>query len=115
MPPPRVDGKDVPYETRLEHKRELCDLRRVPPDAKEPRLCRPPRNGIVGHLREPSDKVRIPPPAPRPPLRGDPAAVQPLHLLRCLTWGSGTSSRPTRACPSRGRRSISLVRGRWGG
>ncbi|NXI10251.1 NCK5L protein, partial [Irena cyanogastra] len=53
----RVDGKDVPYETRLEHKRELCDLRRVPPDAKEPRLCRPPRNGIVGHLREPSDKV----------------------------------------------------------
>ncbi|NXB27505.1 NCK5L protein, partial [Eulacestoma nigropectus] len=56
----RVDGKDVPYETRLEHKRELCDLRRVPPDAKEPRLCRPPRNGIVGHLREPSDKVRAP-------------------------------------------------------
>ncbi|NWT75505.1 NCK5L protein, partial [Prunella himalayana] len=54
----RVDGKDVPYETRLEHKRELCDLRRVPPDAKEPRLCRPPRNGIVGHLREPSDKLR---------------------------------------------------------
>ncbi|XP_064590845.1 nck-associated protein 5-like isoform X2 [Zonotrichia leucophrys gambelii] len=53
----RVDGKDVPYETRLEHKRELCDLRRVPPDAKEARLCRPPRNGIVGHLREPSDKV----------------------------------------------------------
>uniref|UniRef100_A0A8C5NJ86 NCK associated protein 5 like n=1 Tax=Junco hyemalis TaxID=40217 RepID=A0A8C5NJ86_JUNHY len=46
----RVDGKDVPYETRLEHKRELCDLRRVPPDAKETRLCRPPRNGIVGHL-----------------------------------------------------------------
>ncbi|NXP42692.1 NCK5L protein, partial [Leiothrix lutea] len=70
----RVDGKDVPYETRLEHKRELCDLRRVPPDAKEPRLCRPPRNGIVGHLREPSDKVRTPPVAPRPPLRGDPAA-----------------------------------------
>ncbi|XP_030822868.1 nck-associated protein 5-like [Camarhynchus parvulus] len=53
----RVDGKDVPYETRLEHKRELCELRRVPPDAKEPRLCRPPLNGIVGHLREPSDKV----------------------------------------------------------
>ncbi|XP_027763656.1 nck-associated protein 5-like [Empidonax traillii] len=53
----RVDGKDVPYETRLEHKRELCDLRRVPPDAKDPRLCRPPRNGIVGHLREPPDKV----------------------------------------------------------
>ncbi|NXU93101.1 NCK5L protein, partial [Xiphorhynchus elegans] len=57
----RVDGKDVPYETRLEHKRELCDLRRVPPDAKDPRLCRPPRNGIVGHLREPPDKVRTPP------------------------------------------------------
>ncbi|NXE70632.1 NCK5L protein, partial [Calcarius ornatus] len=56
----RVDGKDVPYETRLEHKRELCDLRRVPPDAKEARLCRPPRNGIVGHVREPSDKVRTP-------------------------------------------------------
>ncbi|XP_064899777.1 nck-associated protein 5-like isoform X2 [Columba livia] len=53
----RVDGKDVPYESRLEHKRELCDLRRVPPDAKDPRLCRPPRNGIVGHLREPPNKV----------------------------------------------------------
>ncbi|NXS55064.1 NCK5L protein, partial [Brachypteracias leptosomus] len=53
----RVDGKDAPYESRLEHKRDLCDLRRVPPDAKDPRLCRPPRNGIVGHLREPPDKV----------------------------------------------------------
>ncbi|XP_063997672.1 nck-associated protein 5-like [Pogoniulus pusillus] len=53
----RVDGKDVPYESRLEHKRELCELRRVPADAKDPRLCRPPRNGIVGHLREPPDKV----------------------------------------------------------
>ncbi|KAM9214615.1 LOW QUALITY PROTEIN: nck-associated protein 5-like [Leptosomus discolor] len=53
----RVDGKDVPYESRLEHKRELCDLRRSPPAAKDPRLCHPPRNGIVGHLREPPDKV----------------------------------------------------------
>ncbi|XP_042652884.1 LOW QUALITY PROTEIN: nck-associated protein 5-like [Tyto alba] len=53
----RVDGKDVPYESRLEHKRDLGDLRRVPPDAKDPRLCRPPRNGIVGHLRDPPDKV----------------------------------------------------------
>ncbi|XP_014802939.1 PREDICTED: nck-associated protein 5-like [Calidris pugnax] len=53
----RVDGKDVPYESRLEHKRELCDLRRPSPDAKDPRLCCPPRNGIVGHLREPPDKV----------------------------------------------------------
>ncbi|NWQ89482.1 NCK5L protein, partial [Burhinus bistriatus] len=58
----RVDGKDVPYESRLEHKQELCDLRRVPPDAKDPRLCRPPRNGIVGHLREPPDKVKTPHP-----------------------------------------------------
>ncbi|XP_069735554.1 nck-associated protein 5-like isoform X2 [Phaenicophaeus curvirostris] len=53
----RVDGKDVPYESRREHKRELCDLRRVPPDAKDPRLCHPPRNGIVGHLQGPPDKV----------------------------------------------------------
>ncbi|NXI45818.1 NCK5L protein, partial [Galbula dea] len=53
----RVDGKDVSYESRLEHKRELGDLRRLPPDAKDPRLCRQPRNGIVGHLREPPDKV----------------------------------------------------------
>ncbi|CAM9944194.1 unnamed protein product [Bubo scandiacus] len=52
----RVDGKDAPYESRLD-KRELCDLRHVPPDAKDPRLCRPARNGIVGHLREPPDKV----------------------------------------------------------
>ncbi|XP_040395754.1 LOW QUALITY PROTEIN: nck-associated protein 5-like, partial [Cygnus olor] len=56
----RVDGKDVSYESRLEHKRDLCDFQRVSPDAKDPRLCRPPRNGIVGHLRgcqEPPDKV----------------------------------------------------------
>ncbi|NXE98880.1 NCK5L protein, partial [Menura novaehollandiae] len=66
----RVDGKDVPYETRLEHKRELCDLQRVPPDAKDPRLCRPPRNGIVGHLREPPDKVRTTPCSPQPSPRG---------------------------------------------
>ncbi|XP_054253046.1 nck-associated protein 5-like [Indicator indicator] len=53
----RVDGKDLPYESRLEHKRELCDLRRVSPDTKDPRLCHPPRNGIVGHLRQHPDKV----------------------------------------------------------
>lgn len=112
MPPPRVDGKDVPYETRLEHKRELCDLRRVPPDAKEPRLCRPPRNGIVGHLREPSDKVRTPLQPPGLRSRVPPQPFKLLHpLCRYLTWGSGMSCRPTRACPSRGRRSISLVRG----
>ncbi|XP_062453090.1 nck-associated protein 5-like [Rhea pennata] len=55
----RVDGKDVSYESRLEHKRDLCDFQRVSPDAKDPRLFRPPRNGIVGHLRgcqEPPDK-----------------------------------------------------------
>ncbi|XP_064354597.1 nck-associated protein 5-like [Dromaius novaehollandiae] len=55
----RVDGKDVSYESRLEHKRDLCDFQRVSPDAKDPRLLRPPRNGIVGHLRgcqEPPDK-----------------------------------------------------------
>ncbi|XP_050572612.1 nck-associated protein 5-like [Cygnus atratus] len=60
----RVDGKDVSYESRLEHKRDLCDFQRVSPDAKDPRLCRPPRNGIVGHLRgcqEPPDKVGTPP------------------------------------------------------
>ncbi|XP_068519424.1 nck-associated protein 5-like [Anas acuta] len=56
----RVDGKDVSYESRLEHKRDLCDFQRVSPDAKDPRLCRPPRNGIVGHLRgcqDPPEKV----------------------------------------------------------
>ncbi|XP_067170337.1 nck-associated protein 5-like [Apteryx mantelli] len=55
----RVDGKDVSYESRLEHKRDLCDFQRVSADAKDPRLFRPPRNGIVGHLRgcqEPPDK-----------------------------------------------------------
>ncbi|XP_068777303.1 nck-associated protein 5-like isoform X2 [Struthio camelus] len=56
----RVDGKDASYESRLEHKRDLCDLQRVSPDAKDARLFRPPRNGIVGHLRgcpEPPDKA----------------------------------------------------------
>lgn len=76
-----MDGKDVPYESRLEHKRELCDLRRVPPDAKDPRLCRPPRNGIVGHLREPPNKVRTPttphtPPALRGPHGRSPSPTQ---------------------------------------
>lgn len=67
---PRVDGKDVSYESRLEHKRDLCDFQRVSPDAKDPRLCRPPRNGIVGHLRgcqDPPEKVGTPPPK-SPPL-----------------------------------------------
>ncbi|KAM7138871.1 nck-associated protein 5-like isoform 2-T2 [Macrochelys suwanniensis] len=46
----RVDGKEA-YESRLEQKRELQDFQRVSHDAKDPRLFRPPRNGIVGHLR----------------------------------------------------------------
>ncbi|KAH1176176.1 hypothetical protein KIL84_020910 [Mauremys mutica] len=46
----RVDGKEA-YESRLEQKRELRDFQRVSHDAKDPRLFRPPRNGIVGHLR----------------------------------------------------------------
>lgn len=54
-PPHRVDGKDASYESRLEHKRDLC------------------RNGIVGHLRggqEPPHKVRTPPSAPPRAPRG---------------------------------------------
>ncbi|XP_025898599.1 nck-associated protein 5-like, partial [Nothoprocta perdicaria] len=47
----RVDGKDVSLESRLEHKRQLCERQRLSPDAKDPRLCRAPRNGIVGHAR----------------------------------------------------------------
>lgn len=81
-----MDGKDVPYESRLERKRELCDLRRVPPDTKDPRLCRLPRNGIVGHLQEPPDKVKTTPPPPSPPAAAYPlfwggtlAAAHPLH------------------------------------
>lgn len=75
----------MPYESRLERKRELCDLRRVPPDTKDPRLCRLPRNGIVGHLQEPPDKVKttltpITTGSCVPPLLGgDPAAAHPLH------------------------------------
>ncbi|NXX48376.1 NCK5L protein, partial [Tricholaema leucomelas] len=100
----RVDGKDVPYESRLEHKRELCELRRVPPDAKDPRLCRPPRNGIVGHLREPPDKVRTPPHLTVYPARGhqiDSWAPMPLlvptacgSLTRTLDSGIGTFPPP---------------------
>ncbi|XP_053154890.1 nck-associated protein 5-like [Hemicordylus capensis] len=43
----RVDGKEAPFETHLEQKNEL---QRGLHDAKDPRLIRPPRNGIVGHL-----------------------------------------------------------------
>ena len=61
-PPHRVDGKDASYESRLEHKRDLC------------------RNGIVGHLRggqEPPHKVRTPPSAPPP------SPPPPLPLPAC--------------------------------
>ncbi|XP_039944284.1 LOW QUALITY PROTEIN: nck-associated protein 5-like [Hirundo rustica] len=94
----RVDGKDAPYETWLEHKRELCDLRRVPPDAKEPRLCRPPRNGIVGHLREPSDKV--PDVGLRDELPSDESLSESQHFAACgsltrtLDSGIGTFPPP---------------------
>ncbi|XP_025026334.1 nck-associated protein 5-like isoform X3 [Python bivittatus] len=46
----RVDGKEAPCETHLEQKNELQGLQRGLRDAKDPRLIRPPRNGIVGHL-----------------------------------------------------------------
>ncbi|XP_025068189.1 nck-associated protein 5-like [Alligator sinensis] len=56
----RVDGKETSLDSRLEQKNELLELQRIPHDAKDPRLFRPPRNGIVGHLRsceEPPEKV----------------------------------------------------------
>uniref|UniRef100_A0A663EI71 NCK associated protein 5 like n=1 Tax=Aquila chrysaetos chrysaetos TaxID=223781 RepID=A0A663EI71_AQUCH len=93
---PGGDGRnlhDVPYESRLERKRELCDLRRVPPDTKDPRLCRLPRNGIVGHLQEPPDKVKATPPISTslmPPLV--PAACG--SLTRTLDSGIGTFPPP---------------------
>ncbi|XP_020641460.2 nck-associated protein 5-like isoform X1 [Pogona vitticeps] len=46
----RVDGKEAPFETHLEQKNELQGLQRGLRDAKDPRLVRSPRNGIVGHL-----------------------------------------------------------------
>ncbi|XP_044277813.1 nck-associated protein 5-like isoform X1 [Varanus komodoensis] len=46
----RVDGKEAPFETHLEQKNDLQGLQRGLHDAKDPRLLRPPRNGIVGHL-----------------------------------------------------------------
>ncbi|XP_061470819.1 nck-associated protein 5-like isoform X2 [Rhineura floridana] len=46
----RVDGKEAPFETHLEQKNELQGLQRGLHDAKDSRLIRPPRNGIVGHL-----------------------------------------------------------------
>ncbi|XP_028577230.2 nck-associated protein 5-like [Podarcis muralis] len=46
----RVDGKEAPFETHLEQKNELQGLQRGLHDAKDARLIRPPRNGIVGHL-----------------------------------------------------------------
>uniref|UniRef100_G1KI63 NCK associated protein 5 like n=1 Tax=Anolis carolinensis TaxID=28377 RepID=G1KI63_ANOCA len=57
----RVDGKEVPFETHLEQKNELQGLQRGLRDAKDPRLIRAPRNGIVGHLHscpEVPDKLR---------------------------------------------------------
>ncbi|KAM8794068.1 nck-associated protein 5-like [Eudromia elegans] len=62
----RVDGKDVSLEGRLEHKRELRELQRLAPPGKEPRLCRPPRNGLVGHARGCAE-----PPAKGPALRDE--------------------------------------------
>uniref|UniRef100_A0A7M4DZQ9 NCK associated protein 5 like n=1 Tax=Crocodylus porosus TaxID=8502 RepID=A0A7M4DZQ9_CROPO len=56
----RVDGKETSLDSRLEQKNELLELQRIPHDAKDPRLFRPPRNGIVGHLHnceEPPEKV----------------------------------------------------------
>ncbi|XP_059574218.1 nck-associated protein 5-like isoform X2 [Alligator mississippiensis] len=56
----RVDGKETSLDSRLEQKNELLELQRIPHDAKDPRLFRPLRNGIVGHLRsceEPPEKV----------------------------------------------------------
>nr|XP_056722883.1 nck-associated protein 5-like [Euleptes europaea] len=46
----RVDGKEAPFEGHLEQKNELQGLQRGLHDAKDPRLVRPPRNGIIGHL-----------------------------------------------------------------
>ncbi|XP_054833665.1 nck-associated protein 5-like [Eublepharis macularius] len=46
----RVDGKDTPFEGHLEPKNELPGLQRGLHDTKDPRLVRPPRNGIIGHL-----------------------------------------------------------------
>ncbi|NWJ11789.1 NCK5L protein, partial [Crypturellus undulatus] len=101
---PRVDGKDVSLESRLEHKRELCELQRLSPDAKDPRLCRPPRNGIVGHARgcaEPPGKVRDRGPRAEPGRDGDPAGAE--HppapaacgsLTRTLDSGIGTFPPP---------------------
>ncbi|XP_077184573.1 nck-associated protein 5-like [Paroedura picta] len=46
----RVDGKEAPFEGHLEQKNELQGLHRGLHDAKDSRLIRPPRNGIIGHL-----------------------------------------------------------------
>ncbi|XP_048346398.1 nck-associated protein 5-like [Sphaerodactylus townsendi] len=45
----RVDGKEAPFEGHLEQKNELQGLQRGLHGAKDPRLARPPRNGIIGH------------------------------------------------------------------
>ncbi|XP_063149785.1 nck-associated protein 5-like isoform X3 [Candoia aspera] len=56
----RVDGKEAPCETHLDQKNELQGLQRGLCDTKDPRLIRPPLNGIVGHLhacQEAPDKL----------------------------------------------------------
>lgn len=59
----RVDGKEAPLETHQEQKNERQGMQRALRDAKDTRLIRSPRNGIIGHLHacpEAPTKVRQP-------------------------------------------------------
>uniref|UniRef100_A0A8C0GMG3 NCK associated protein 5 like n=1 Tax=Chelonoidis abingdonii TaxID=106734 RepID=A0A8C0GMG3_CHEAB len=101
----RVDGKES-YESRLEQKRELRDFQRVSHDAKDPRLFRAPRNGIVGHLRsceETPEKVGSAPSLLREEIQSDDSlavSVNSQHFTACgsltrtLDSGIGTFPPP---------------------
>ncbi|XP_065275830.1 nck-associated protein 5-like [Emys orbicularis] len=99
----RVDGKEA-YESRLEQKRELRDFQRVSHDAKDPRLFRPPRNGIVGHLRSCEETPeKSPDPKLREEIPSDDSLAESVNsqhftacgsLTRTLDSGIGTFPPP---------------------
>ncbi|XP_065432661.1 nck-associated protein 5-like isoform X1 [Chrysemys picta bellii] len=99
----RVDGKEA-YESRLEQKRELRDFQRVSHDTKDPRLFRPPRNGIVGHLRSCEETPeKSPDPKLREEIPSDDSLAESVNsqhftvcgsLTRTLDSGIGTFPPP---------------------
>ncbi|KAL8163611.1 UNVERIFIED_CONTAM: hypothetical protein K2H54_031530 [Gekko kuhli] len=89
----RVDGKEAPFEGHLEQKSELQGLQRGLHDAKDPRLIRPPRNGIIGHLHAcPEAPPKLQDAALREEMPSDDSladSVTSQHFAGEFNWGGG--------------------------